>query len=80
MFCVTSLGFDPLCEESSHYYNNLWKTYLVVSCVGRVLNVKIIQRWRGESYFMQQVFLCSSRRFLCNLFCKLLSCCIYVTM
>lgn len=51
MFYVTSLGFDPLCEESSRYCNNLWKAYMVASCVGRILNIKIIQTWRGESYF-----------------------------
>lgn len=51
MFYVTSLGFDPLCEESSRYYNNLWKAYMVASCVGRILNIKIIQTRRGESYF-----------------------------
>lgn len=44
MFCVTSLGFDPLCKESSYYYNNLCKAYMVASYVGRVLNVKIIYR------------------------------------
>lgn len=42
MFCVTSLGFDPLYGESSHYYNNLWKAYMVASCVGRVLNVNLV--------------------------------------
>lgn len=44
MFCVTSLGFDTLCEESSYYYNNLCKAYMVASYVGRILNVKIIHR------------------------------------